>query len=195
MANKIWRITLEDRVHTIELKHGYFTGKRLIRIDGKQIKLPPHERRKRYDTGSTHSFAISNHQGIIVIRPTLLKFEYELIVDGISIDTGLPVTIKDQLHLTPEAVKTRRIAVVATCTLLGFLAMWLNWLAAHSYGFYHPLLAMLGPAALVIAGYYILVPEDPWEIPKPFPLRLVLVIILAMLLGIINWLATEQGLY
>ena len=195
MANRIWRLNLEDGLHTIELKHGYFSGKRSIRVDKKQVRLPQGERRKRYDTGSTYSFAISGHQCMIVIRSTILNFEYELIVDGVSIDTGLPVTDEHPTHSTPGAIRTRRITVVATTSLAGFFSMWLNWLVSHSYGYYHPLLAMLGPGALVIAGYYILVPDDPWEIPRPFPLRLVLVLVLALLLGVINWLATEQGLY
>ena len=195
MATRVWKVDLGDGVHTIELEHGYFSGKRSIRVDNKQIRLPRNERRKRYDTGSTHSFAVSDHECMIIIRSTFLNFEYELIVDGASIDTGIPITDKNPIHTTPGAIRARRITVVAVTSLAGSFSVWLNWLVSHSYGFYHPLLAMLGPGALVIAGYYILVPEDPWEIPRPFPLRLVLVIVLALLLGVINWLATEQGLY
>lgn len=34
MGKKVWEFTLEDGKHTVVLEHGYFSGKRVITVDG-----------------------------------------------------------------------------------------------------------------------------------------------------------------
>jgi hypothetical protein len=64
-----------------------------------------------------------------------------------------------------------------------------------SSGSYFPFLAMVGPASLVLAVYYAIFQEDPWELPKPIPFRMITMFILAFGLGAANWWASDNGLY
>lgn len=34
----VWKVHLPDGIHDIELEHGTATGKRIIRVDGKEVK-------------------------------------------------------------------------------------------------------------------------------------------------------------
>lgn len=36
-----WDITLSDGIHRVEFSHGTLTGKRLLRVDGKVLKVKP----------------------------------------------------------------------------------------------------------------------------------------------------------
>jgi len=195
MTKKIWKLNLKDGIHEIELRHSSFSGKRSILVDGVRIEIPRQEKRKRWDTGSKHIFSVHAHQCMMVIRSSGFNYEYELFLDGTSIDSGLPLTHEDPIEVTPEAIRTRRIGVVVISSIAGLVCIWINLRTLRTNGFYSPELAMLGPAVLVIAGYYALFPDDPWEIPKPFPIRLAVMLILAFALGLANWYAIENGLY
>lgn len=195
MATRNWTINLEDGTHTIELKHGTVSGKRSILIDGNPLELPSGEAKKVYDTGSTHSFTISGHEAVVAIRSSGFSFEYELLVDGISVDTGLPMDKEDSARVTEKAVRARRVGVVVISVILGVICLLLNWRSVSASGYYFPELAMLGPAALVISAYYAIYNDDPWVLPKPFPIRLIVMFVLAIALGLANWYATENGLY
>lgn len=92
MAKKNWSINLEDGEHKIELEHGYFSGKRIIKLDNKVIE---HIHYNFFDAGSKHEFKINEHYCIVLIKMIAgIKFSYDLIVDNISVQTGLPVNIK-----------------------------------------------------------------------------------------------------
>ena len=91
MAKKIWTVALEDGQHTIELEHGYISGKRKICVDGTPIKLPPESANSFLDFGSNHPFKIGSHCCIIHIRTNGITFSFDLSVDGRSISTGKQV--------------------------------------------------------------------------------------------------------
>jgi hypothetical protein len=81
MAYRVWEFETEGDSHRIELQHGYWSGKRLIRLDGSIIDRSS----KFLDNGTTHTFNISNHECSIRViyswwRP--LSFSYECTVDG-----------------------------------------------------------------------------------------------------------------
>ncbi len=78
MAKKTWTFELEDGHHVVELEHGYWFGKRIIRVDGKQLELS----RKLFDTGTEHRFEVNKHKCILRIRSGLLGFNLELFLDG-----------------------------------------------------------------------------------------------------------------
>lgn len=82
MANKTWTFELEDGHHEVEIEHGYWSGKRVIKVDGRKVE----ESGKIIDTGSEHRFEVSAHQCILRVRPGtlggLFGFEFELFLDG-----------------------------------------------------------------------------------------------------------------
>jgi hypothetical protein len=94
MANKVWAVKLEDGRHTVELEHGYFSGKRIIRVDGEQLESTT----SIIDFGGEHSFQIGNHTGIVHIRTNGLTYNYDLSIDGRSIGTGKEVSASGPLH-------------------------------------------------------------------------------------------------
>lgn len=82
MDTKVWTFNLSDGQHEVELNHGYWSGKRLIKADGQIVE----ESQKLFDAGSEHRFDLSGHPCILRIRPGplggLAGFEFELFVDG-----------------------------------------------------------------------------------------------------------------
>ena len=70
---KRWNIFFEDGRHWVELSHGFFSGKRSILVDGKQII----QEKKFFDNGSEHDFTISGHALKIIISE-LLFVRYHL---------------------------------------------------------------------------------------------------------------------
>ena len=81
MAYRAWRFELEGQSHIVELEHGYWSGKRLIRIDGEVTDRSY----KPIDTGTTHRFEIGEHECLVRVvyrwwKP--LSFGYECTVDG-----------------------------------------------------------------------------------------------------------------
>lgn len=75
----VWDVPLSGKIHHIEFEHGTTSGRRIIRVDGKEIlrrdwmfKLVGHE-----------TFKINKANCVILISPAkALTFEYSLIVNG-----------------------------------------------------------------------------------------------------------------
>ena len=81
MATKTWHVDLIDGRHTIELDHGTFSDKRVVRVDGAIVA----EERRMLDLGSAHSFWVGERLLTIRIRSNGLRFSYELQINGESI--------------------------------------------------------------------------------------------------------------
>lgn len=118
MGKKNWIVTLEDGEHAIELEHGYLSGKRTISVDDDIIEQI---RFNLYDTGSRHEFKINGHSCIILITAGV-RFSYDLIVDGISVKTGLPVEIKNTHFIKSANFLPRGIGFCAAGFTFGFLS-------------------------------------------------------------------------
>jgi hypothetical protein len=78
MATRTWTVDVDATPHTVEVQHGYWFGKRVIRLDGHTI----HDSRKFWDTGSEHRFDLGGHPCILKIRNSPFHYDYELFVDG-----------------------------------------------------------------------------------------------------------------
>lgn len=81
MAYRLWEFDIEGESHRVELEHAYWSGNRLIRIDGSIVE----KSRKIIDSGSTHTFNVSDRECSVRIiyrwrRP--LGFSYECTLDG-----------------------------------------------------------------------------------------------------------------
>ena len=184
MAKKTWTFKLQDGTHTVVLEHGTISGKRAIFIDENKLDLPPSEARQFMDSGSTHTFQVSGHDCLVVISTNGITFSYDFILDGKSLETGENYSL-DPSKAETEARK-QRIAVIVVFLIIGFGSLWFNWHIAINEGWYIPFLALIAPAVIVIAIYYIINPEDPTVLPNPIPFRLWVAIILAFSLGFIN---------
>ncbi len=75
---KTWAIDVDGHRHTIELRHGVWSGQRAIVLDGNTIE----ESGKLLDTGSEHRFDVDGHPCILKIRSSGFAFDYEFYVDG-----------------------------------------------------------------------------------------------------------------
>jgi hypothetical protein len=89
MAKMNWIVNLDDCEHRIELEHGHISGKRIIYLDGNVIERINHN---FSDAGSNNEFKINEHICVVLIK-VVFKFSYDLIIDDISVQTGLPVDI------------------------------------------------------------------------------------------------------
>ena len=85
MTTKTWDFTLEGQSHTLTLEHGVFSGKRTIILDGQLLEHIP---RNLLDTGSAHEYEVDGHSVVVVIQSKVASFVYDLLVDGVSLDTG-----------------------------------------------------------------------------------------------------------
>jgi hypothetical protein len=195
MTKRTWSIALDGQTHRIEINHSSFSGSRSVSVDGKKIEIPREQRVLRWDTGSKHGFPIGNHEAVVAIRAEGFNYKYGLFIDGKNVETGMPLATSDPTRATPEAVRARRLGAVVICVVGGLAALGINIALVVNSGTYYPELAMIGPAALVLGAYYALNPDDPWDIPKPLPLRLGVAIALAILAGLANWYVTDNGLY
>lgn len=77
MAKEVWTFTVRDGSHTVELEHGYWSGRAIITVDGEEI-----ERTREIGRGSTHDFQVSGVPCVLEIIETGVRFRYELFVDG-----------------------------------------------------------------------------------------------------------------
>ena len=93
MTQKIWQFELEDGKHKVELDHGFYSGKRNIRVDGNPILNSFKLRHLVFDTGGMYEFNINSHPCAVIIRLNdgMTSFSYDLAVDGLSITTGQPI--------------------------------------------------------------------------------------------------------
>lgn len=86
MASKQWTISLDDKDHTVELEHGFWSGKRTIRVDGEPL---PKLKSKLFDLGGEYPFNLAGHACAVRIIPRpSWKYKYDLVVDGRSEETG-----------------------------------------------------------------------------------------------------------
>jgi len=98
MADLTWEINIAGNSHTIRLKHGYFSGKREIWLDGQTIVKD----RKLFDSGSIHQFSIDSSSCELGIYTNGITFGYHLLLDGLPIEaTGNQPKKKSYL---PKAV-------------------------------------------------------------------------------------------
>lgn len=129
MTTKTWNFDLDGFKHTVVLEHGYFSGKRKIRVDGTLVE----ESKKLFDMGSDHVFTVAGHSCSIHIRTNWVTFFYDLAIDGISVTNRMPVEFLEQpndprLAASPAALQT----LLKTQRQLKGAASWFYVIAALS---------------------------------------------------------------
>jgi len=85
MTTKTWNFTLEGKPHTLILEHKWLSGKRSVILDGQLLEsIPP----SLFASGSVHEYEVDGHSLVAVIQEKPASFAYDLLVDGVSLDTG-----------------------------------------------------------------------------------------------------------
>src|SRR5512143_864791 len=113
MAIKTWTVQVEGRNHTVEFERGTFSTKYLIRLDGAVVH---HGRSYATDFGTDDSFQIGTHLCTVHTRSNWNKVEFDLSLDGVSIESGRPVTPHVPLP-------TWSWPFIAACLLIPFVTL------------------------------------------------------------------------
>jgi hypothetical protein len=94
VATTSWQITL-DRPHVIVLEHGYFSARRRVTVDGREIlsiRPPLPSALRLWNTVTEHPFTIDGHPCAVRVDPSnAVSYQFDLVVDGRSQKTGQPV--------------------------------------------------------------------------------------------------------
>lgn len=86
MTKKSWTFELDNQEHTIQLEHSSLIGKRSIYLDG----VLQEKKTRFFDTGSRNIVQIGGHTCTVLIGTNNgLTYNYDLLIDGLSIETGL----------------------------------------------------------------------------------------------------------
>jgi hypothetical protein len=115
MTQKIWQVDLEDGKHEVVFDHGFFSGGRLLRVDGQTILDISEIRNLLFDTGGVHEFNIGSHPCAVIIYTNGITFNYDLAVDGRSITTGQPI---DSIQPLPAWVWLLITGIIYICVCL-----------------------------------------------------------------------------
>lgn len=107
MAKRTWEVLLEDGTHRIELSHGFISGRKEIRVDGQVLPLPAAEQ-SMADFGGEYPFLLGSHQGVVHIRTNGITFQYDLTIDGRSVESG-------DFHDPGQAARNRQIGRWGAC--------------------------------------------------------------------------------
>lgn len=102
MAKRIWEINLEGKTHVVQIKHGYWSGKREIMVDGKLVV----KGRGINASGVSHIFNIDEYNCELHIATNGFVYRYILFVDGTPYiaqndspkDTIIQAAIKDGVY-------------------------------------------------------------------------------------------------
>jgi hypothetical protein len=192
MTKMLWVVEFENSKHMIELEHGYFSGKRKITVDGKDLPLPKSESNKLLDYGSRHKFQLLGHECVIIIRSANgLTYSYELFMDK----KPLEGTVTDTIEERNTEIRYKRLALIAAFGILGLAGMWFNWFYANKFGLYSRFIAAFSPPLVVWAIFIAIFNDDPTTFPRPLPTRLWALIRTALACGIMNVIAFEFGLF
>ncbi|XP_050033963.1 fas apoptotic inhibitory molecule 1 [Dermacentor andersoni] len=79
----VWEVPFSDKIHKIEFEHGTTTGRRIIKVDGKEIL----RRDWMFKLVGSEPFEVGRAKCVVTIRALSgFTYEYSLIVDGKQLD-------------------------------------------------------------------------------------------------------------
>lgn len=88
MALKRWTFPLEDGPHTLTFHDDPFWGRRRAQIDdGPWQRLTT--ARKSFSLDNDYALPIAGHSAEVLVRRIGLSYQYDCVVDGLSVETGL----------------------------------------------------------------------------------------------------------
>jgi hypothetical protein len=141
-----------------------------------------------------HAFRIGGHTCEPVVAKKGGRYSYDFLIDGAS---SAPEQYAKEMAeaQTSERIQGMRRAAILIFLALGAAGMWFNWYWAHTRGYFYDKIALLTPALLFLAVYWIFVPKDYAAQFSGISARMWVVILLAFLLGFANMYALRNGLY
>lgn len=96
MKKRVWRVTSDVGTHVIELNYGRWTGRGALTIDGQTLaRLDP---RARLGPVVDHHFRLGGRDAVLQPAMDGYAFDYDLLVEGRSVDTGLPSPLARRLR-------------------------------------------------------------------------------------------------
>ncbi|XP_003384385.1 PREDICTED: fas apoptotic inhibitory molecule 1-like [Amphimedon queenslandica] len=117
-----WKIHLPDGIHSVEFEHGTTSGKRVIRVDGKEVI----RKGWMFNLVGKETFKIGGKSASILIQSEGLSFTYSITVNGQTLKkfietqnkhtrTWLPI-VKGEPHRIVLDTKTMDIYVDGSLT-------------------------------------------------------------------------------
>jgi hypothetical protein len=91
MAKKMWNIEVDGTSHTVELEQWWVFGGKNIRVDGKQLDKKSIKKTKGLFSRGEDRFELAGHEVIIYTLSNRFTVQYDLALDGTSVQTGEPV--------------------------------------------------------------------------------------------------------
>ena len=99
MAHKVWTFQMEDGIHTVEMDHGYYSGKKTIAVDGRVAWQDTGSSNALRNAKGTYPFQFNGHSCAINITTNGISYFYELVVEGQKVEPGQ--------QLNPTVVQSR----------------------------------------------------------------------------------------
>lgn len=94
MSRRTYEVVLDGRSRKVVVDQGYWSGRRVVRVDGVEaLRVVPgsfREQTEMWQHSMQYPFTAAGHPFVLRIRPALVGHDVELIVDGKSLDDGLP---------------------------------------------------------------------------------------------------------
>lgn len=94
MSRRTYEVVLDGRTRKVEVDQGYWSSRRVVRVDGVEaLRVVPgsfREQTEMWQHSMQYPFTAAGHPFVLRIRPALLGHDVELVVDGKSLDDGLP---------------------------------------------------------------------------------------------------------
>lgn len=94
MSHRTYEVVLDGRSRKVEVGQGYWSSRRVVRVDGVEVfRVVPRSFREQTDmwqNSMEHPFAVDGHRFVLRVRPALAGHDVELVVDGRSLEDGLP---------------------------------------------------------------------------------------------------------
>lgn len=87
MAKRQWSFSLEGKVHTVEVRYGFLSGKKAIWVDG-VLQQEAALTRDLANLGGSYVFTLDGHNCAVMIRSDGFTFSCDLLVGGRRLEPG-----------------------------------------------------------------------------------------------------------
>jgi len=94
VSRRTYDVVLDGRSRKVEVDQGYWSSRRVVHVDGVEVfRVVPHSFREQTDMWQNsveYPFVVDGHRFLLRVRPALVGHDVDLVVDGRSLEDGLP---------------------------------------------------------------------------------------------------------